>query len=135
MEEICDITSLGHHTSLKIKQVYYNSYNTIEFIIACIVLGLEYIHSKSIIHRDIKPENLILDDKGYVRITDFGISKFFSTKNSHETSGTPRYMSPEVMRGQNHTAAVDFFALGVIGYEFMLGRVSNNSFNRNRDLI
>ena len=44
-------------------------------------------------------------------------------------------MSPEVMRGQNHTAAVDFFALGVIGYEFMLGRVSNNSFNRNRDLI
>ena len=92
-------------------------------------------HSKSIIHRDIKPENLILDDKGYVRITDFGISKFFSTKNSHETSGTPGYMSPEVMRGQNHTAAVDFFALGVIGYEFMLGRVSNNSFNRNRDLI
>ena len=135
MEEICDITSLGHHTSLKIKQVYYNSYNTIEFIIACIVLGLEYIHSKSIIHRDIKPENLILDDKGYVRITDFGISKFFSTKNSHETSGTPGYMSPEVMRGQNHTAAVDFFALGVIGYEFMLGRVRNNSFNRNRDLI
>ena len=135
MEEICDITSLGHHTSLKIKQVYYNSYNTIEFIIACIVLGLEYIHSKSIIHRDIKPENLILDDKCYVRITDFGISKFFSTKNSHETSGTPGYMSPEVMRGQNHTAAVDFFALGVIGYEFMLGRVSNNSFNRNRDLI
>ena len=135
MEEICDITSLGHHTSLKIKQVYYNSYNTIEFIIACIVLGLEYIHSKSIIHRDIKPENLIFDDKGYVRITDFGISKFFSTKNSHETSGTPGYMSPEVMRGQNHTAAVDFFALGVIGYEFMLGRVSNNSFNRNRDLI
>ena len=135
MEEICDITSLGHHTSLKIKQVYYNSYNTIEFIIACIVLGLEYIHSKSIIHRDIKPENLILDDKGYVHITDFGISKFFSTKNSHETSGTPGYMSPEVMRGQNHTAAVDFFALGVIGYEFMLGRVSNNSFNRNRDFI
>lgn len=135
MEEICDITSLGHHTSLKIKQVYYNSYNTIEFIIVCIVLGLEYIHSKSIIHRDIKPENLILDDKGYVRITDFGISKFFSTKNSHETSGTPGYMSPEVMRGQNHTAAVDFFALGVIGYEFMLGKVSNNSFNRNRDLI
>ena len=128
MEGICDITSLEHHTSLKIKQVYYSTYNTIEFIIACIVLGLEYIHSKCIIHRDIKPENLILDDKGYVRITDFGISKFFSTKNSHETSGTPGYMSPEVMRGQNHTAAVDFFALGVICYEFILGRVSYNLF-------
>lgn len=94
------------------------------FFIACIILGLEYIHSKNIIHRDIKPENLVLDERGYVRITDFGISKLFSIRNSGETSGTPGYMSPEVMKGQNHTAAVDFFALGVMGYEFMLGRVS-----------
>ena len=64
----------------------------------------------------------MLDNKGYVRITDFGISKLYSSRNSNETSGTPGYMSPEVMKCQNHTAAVDFFALGVMGYEFMLGK-------------
>lgn len=92
------------------------------FFVACIILGLEYIHSKKVLHRDIKPENLVLDDKGYVRITDFGIAKIFSNKNSNETSGTPGYMSPEVMKGQVHGKAVDYFALGVIGYELMLGR-------------
>ena len=92
------------------------------FFIACIILGLEYIHSKKVIHRDIKPENLVLDENGYVRITDFGIAKVFSSKNANETSGTPGYMSPEVMKGQNHTKAVDYFALGVIGYELMLGK-------------
>ena len=44
------------------------------------IMGLEYIHSKSVIHRDIKPENLVLDENGYVRITDFGIAKIFSKK-------------------------------------------------------
>lgn len=92
------------------------------------IMGLEYIHSKSMIHRDIKPENLVLDENGYVRITDFGIAKIFSNKNSSETSGTPGYMAPEVMNRQNHTLAVDYFAVGVIGYEFMMGRV-NNFFN------
>ena len=46
-----------------------------KFIIACLILGLEYIHSNNIIHRDLKPENLVFDEKGYIRITDFGIAK------------------------------------------------------------
>ena len=92
-----------------------------KFFIACIILGLEYCHSNFIIHRDIKPENLVLDDKGYVKITDFGIAKIQATNNSKETSGTPGYMAPEVMCCQNHTVVVDYFALGVMGYEFMKG--------------
>ena len=95
----------------------------LEFFICCIVLGLEYLHTNNILHRDIKPENLVLDERGYVRITDFGIAKFYQKENSSETSGTPGYMSPEVMCGQNHTIAVDYFALGVIAYEFMMGVV------------
>ncbi len=55
------------------------------------------MHNNSVIHRDIKPENLVLDEKGYVRITDMGIARIWSKDNSKETSGTPGYMAPEVM--------------------------------------
>jgi serine/threonine protein kinase len=111
---------LNTNASQKSKQVRIIN---LEFFICCIVLGLECLHVNNIIHRDIKPENLVLDEKGYVRITDFGIAKFYQKENSSETSGTPGYMSPEVMCGQNHTIAVDYFALGVIAYEFMMGVV------------
>ena len=92
------------------------------FFIACMIYSLEYIHSKNIIHRDIKPENLVLDENGYLCITDFGIAKENMPDNSSETSGTPGYMSPEVMREKNHSFPVDFFAIGVIGFEFMMGK-------------
>lgn len=95
-----------------------------KFFIACIISSLEYIHSKKVIHRDIKPENMVLDNKGYVHVTDFGIAKFAQKENSSETSGTPGYMAPEVMCGHNHTYAVDYFALGVFGYELMMRYVS-----------
>ena len=97
---------------------------------ACITLGLEYCHTNSIIHRDLKPENLVLDQKGYVKITDFGIAKKSEKDNSKETSGTPGYMAPEVMLGHNHSFEVDYFALGVIGYEFMKGERPYNGRNR-----
>ena len=100
---------------------FYNESQT-KFFIACIVESLIYIHSKNIIHRDIKPENLIFDDKGYLHITDFGIAKYSDNKNLNETSGTPGYMAPEVMRGLNHTGSVDYFAVGIITYELMLGK-------------
>ena len=57
------------------------------FFIACMIYSLEYIHSKNIIHRDIKPENLVLDENGYLCITDFGIAKENLYDNSSETSG------------------------------------------------
>ena len=91
------------------------------FFIANMIYALEYIHENNVIHRDIKPENLVLDEKGYVRITDFGIAKENMPDNSSETSGTPGYMAPEVMKSRNHSFPVDFFAIGVIGYEFMTG--------------
>lgn len=57
-----------------------------------------------------------------MRITDLGIARELKPENSNDTSGTPGYMAPEVMCRQNHGIAVDYFALGVIAYEFMLGR-------------
>ena len=108
----------------------------IEFFVACIVVGLEYVHRNGVIHRDIKPENLVFDSKGYLRITDFGIARVWRPENAVDTSGTPGYMgnnknikfvifsAPEVMCRQNHGVAVDYYALGVITYECMLGRVN-----------
>ena len=94
-----------------------------KFFIACIILGLEYLHTNKIIHRDLKPENLLFDKKGYIHISDFGIAK--DLKNEPEekiidASGSPGYMSPETIFKQPHSYASDFFSLGVICYEMMM---------------
>ena len=80
------------------------------------------MHKKNIIHRDIKPENIIIDKKGYARITDLGIARFWKPENAQETSGTPGYMAPEVLLRQNHSFCVDFYAVGVIAYELLVGK-------------
>ncbi len=85
------------------------------------MLGLEYMHTKGVIHRDVKPENLVVDKFGYVRLTDLGIARILTPGNANDTSGTPGYMAPEVIFRQNHGVAVDYFALGVLAYEAMLG--------------
>lgn len=92
-----------------------------KFFIACIVLGIEYLHSNNILHRDLKPENLVLDRKGYLHITDFGVARFYRENNKNETSGTPGYMAPEVLFHKNHGKPADYFALGIIAYELMTG--------------
>ncbi|CAK92000.1 unnamed protein product (macronuclear) [Paramecium tetraurelia] len=95
-----------------------------KFFVACITIALEYLHSQKIIHRDIKPENLIFDNHGYLRITDLGVAikKHAQFPQNFETSGTPGYMSPEVLFRQDHGIPADYFALGVICYECMTGR-------------
>lgn len=92
------------------------------FFIACLVHALDSVHAANIIHRDIKPENLVFDNQGYLRLTDFGVARFMTPDNASETSGTPGYMAPEIMCRQNHTLVSDYFAVGVIAYECMMGR-------------
>lgn len=74
------------------------SCNTIEFIVACILCGLKYLHGKGIIHRDVKPSNLVIDKEGYISLTDFGISQFIS-KEHDNGSGTPGYMGKAKSKG------------------------------------
>ena len=94
-----------------------------KFIIANIILGLEYLHSNKIIHRDLKPENILFDQKGYAHIADFGIAKELGSEPEEkiiDASGSPGYMSPETILKQKHSYASDFFSLGVICYEMMM---------------
>ena len=92
-----------------------------KFFLACTILGLEYIHYNNILHRDIKPDNLVLDKNGYVKITDFGISREMDKIIKGESSGTPGYMAPEVMCGKSHSIDSDYYCLGMMAYEFMKG--------------
>lgn len=65
----------------------------------------------------------MFEENGYLRITDFGVARKKKESNSEETSGTPGYMAPEVICRMNHSFEADFFALGVIIYEMMMGSV------------
>jgi uncharacterized RDD family membrane protein YckC len=86
--------------------------------------GLAYLHDRGIVHRDLKPGNVFFDD-GYVKIGDYGLSKFISvSRHSAQTAsvGTVHYMAPEIGSG-NYSRGVDIYALGVILYEMLLGKV------------
>ena len=85
--------------------------------------ALEHIHSKKIIHRDIKPENVHIETSGKVKLMDFGIakSKGLSLTRAGFTLGTPYYMAPEQVLGQQVTTQVDVYSFGVLLYEMIVG--------------
>ena len=102
----------------------------LKFLLANMILGIEYIHSKGVVHRDIKPENIIFNSKGYLKITDFGISCYKEKLDKKDDSGTPAYMAPETIKGKKQDYSVDFYSLGVVGYEVMKGIVPYDSNDR-----
>jgi serum/glucocorticoid-regulated kinase 2 len=98
------------------------------FYAAELVLALDCLHSHNVIYRDLKPENILLDDDGHIRLTDFGLSKEMHDDGEIMTiCGTPEYLSPEVISHQGepaalkYTKAVDYWALGTLLYEMLVG--------------
>ena len=89
-----------------------------KFYIACLILILEYIHDREILYRDLKPENVMVDEEGYPKLIDFGISKFLNGR-TYTIVGTPHYMAPEVITGKGYSLSVDYWSLGVMLYEFL----------------
>ncbi|XP_017921013.1 PREDICTED: microtubule-associated serine/threonine-protein kinase 4 isoform X2 [Capra hircus] len=104
------------------------------------VLALEYLHNYGIVHRDLKPDNLLVTSMGHIKLTDFGLSKvglMSMTTNLYEghiekdarefldkqVCGTPEYIAPEVILRQGYGKPVDWWAMGIILYEFLVGCV------------
>jgi len=94
-----------------------------QFYVAEIVLVLEYLHEHQggVAYRDLKPENLLLDAQGHVKLVDFGFAKRLGSKETYTLCGTPEYLAPEVIQNKGHTTAVDWWALGILTYEFLTG--------------
>ena len=93
-----------------------------KFYAACIALGIGHLHNKNYIYRDLKLENLLLDDKGYVMLTDFGLAKFIGSSDKALTfCGTPEYLAPEVILGKGHNRPADWWAFGILIYEMIFG--------------
>jgi serine/threonine protein kinase len=95
--------------------------NASKFYCAQIALIFEYLHGLDIIYRDLKPENLLLDQQGYLKITDFGFAKKVTFK-TYTLCGTPEYIAPEVLLNKGHGKGVDWWTLGILTYEMLAGQ-------------
>ncbi|XP_035260079.1 serine/threonine-protein kinase N1 isoform X1 [Anguilla anguilla] len=93
------------------------------FYSACVVLGLQFLHDHKIVYRDLKLDNLLLDTDGYVKIADFGLCKEGMGYGDRTSTfcGTPEFLAPEVLTDTSYTRAVDWWGLGVLVYEMLVG--------------
>ncbi|KAM9360896.1 serine/threonine-protein kinase N2-like [Symphorus nematophorus] len=93
------------------------------FYSACVLLGLEFLHLNKIIYRDLKLDNLLMDADGFVKITDFGLCKEGMGHGDRTSTfcGTPEFLAPEVLTDDNYTRAVDWWGMGVLIYEMLVG--------------
>ncbi|CAG9855031.1 unnamed protein product [Phyllotreta striolata] len=110
------------------------------FYFAETVLAVEYLHSYGIVHRDLKPDNLLITALGHIKLTDFGLSKvglmslatnlyegYMDTESrkfsDKQVFGTPEYIAPEVILRQGYGKPVDWWSMGIVLYEFLIGCV------------
>ncbi|WIA19038.1 hypothetical protein OEZ85_003698 [Tetradesmus obliquus] len=92
------------------------------FYVASVVLALEYLHGRHLVYRDLKPENLLIGEDGYVKMADFGfVKKVLPGQRTSTLCGTPEYLAPELIVGEGHWQAADWWSLGVLAFELVAG--------------
>jgi len=90
--------------------------------IGSIALALKHMHSAGYVYRDLKPENVLIDSRGYVKLADLGAAKKIDKARTFTALGTEEYIPPEQVRGRGRTIASDWWALGILLYELLMGR-------------
>jgi aurora kinase A len=105
--------------------------------ISQLVDALIYCHSRKVLHRDIKPENLLIGANGVLKIGDFGWSVHAPSSKRVTVCGTLDYLPPEMVEGKTHDETADIWSVGILCYEFLVGRppFETQSYNKTYDLI
>ena len=92
------------------------------FYSACVVSAFDYMQSRNVLYRDLKPENVVIASNGYIKVVDFGFAKRVYSR-TFTVCGTPEYLAPELIMMKGHSKGVDWWALGVLLYEVVVGAV------------
>ena len=92
-----------------------------QFYAGIVVYAFSTLHAKKIAYRDLKPENLVMDQYGYAKLVDFGLAKQLLSGKTWTLCGTPDYLAPEIILNEGHDLAVDYWALGVLIFEMVVG--------------
>ena len=96
--------------------------NIAQFYIGSMMLALKYLHERHIIFRDVKPENIMVLENGFIQLIDFGAAKNIDDR-TNSIIGTPQYMAPEVILGDQYSFEVDYWSVGICLYEFVYGEI------------
>lgn len=117
--EYCPGGDLGYHLS---KEKRFTEDRARIYLSECL-LAIEALHEQNIIYRDLKPDNIVLDSEGHALLTDFGLAKELGSPTALTQSfcGSVAYLAPEVLSRQGHSLSVDFYLLGVLLYEMLVG--------------